>query len=355
MDKPKKDNTVTIKINGEKQTFIEEAKNKEQVINNSPFHKVIKIDTSFEEEEVLLETAAAKESVDENFDWIIPESAEEDIDEYKVVRNENSQKKNKKKSSSSMTNNKKMNRGPLVPVLFSVIFAILLGTTFGFIMYKLVITDPSKKAVADPKTIVEDKGTKTVELKPTSAVLKPLTVIVVQEGQYSTKESAKDAADKVALKGIPTQSIEINGKHYLLLAVTDSMEIAKTIGGLYKEKGIKAFMPKSLAVDEKNVSDINESEKVFLETSSSIYQTLSKATSIAITTKAIPDDAIKELASIEGQLKITNSKNEKVKGLNAELTIANEKVKAYQKGKDPKNLNDAQQHLLNFLSYYYSL
>ena len=44
-----------------------------------------------------IETAAAKESIDESFDWIIPESSENELEEFKIVSSHN-QKKSKKKT-----------------------------------------------------------------------------------------------------------------------------------------------------------------------------------------------------------------------------------------------------------------
>ncbi|MGZ4159334.1 MAG: hypothetical protein ACXVNF_00850, partial [Neobacillus sp.] len=94
MDKPKNGNTITIKLNGEKQTFVDESKEKDLETAGNQYPTVI-IDSNSLDQEGLLETAAAKESVDESFDWIIPESSENDIEEYKIVSSE-SQKSSKK-------------------------------------------------------------------------------------------------------------------------------------------------------------------------------------------------------------------------------------------------------------------
>jgi len=110
-----------------------------------------------------------------------------------------------------------------------------------------------------------------------------------------------------------------------------------------------------LLLDEKKVSDITTKEKDFLETVPTIYETLSLVTSSALLTKSISEESTKALAGIEEQLKVSGIKNEKIKNLEAELTSAEEKVKAFQKSKDAKSISEAQQHLLNFLSYYFTM
>jgi stage II sporulation protein B len=360
VDKPKKGNRITIKLNGEKQQFIDEMKEKHSKMNSSPVptvikidpnHTVIKIEPNHIEQESFLETAAAQEPVDESFDWIIPETAENDIEEYKIAGSQTTKKNNKLTPSSFAKKLKKKNGGAFGSVLIAAIFAILIGTTFGYIMLKLVITDHSEKAATVPKVVAE-KGTNKVDAKTAAVVVKPLTAFVVQEGVYSSKEAVKDAASKAAVNGVPSQSIEMDGHHYLFIGVADTQEIAKTLGGLDKEKGVKDVFAKPLSIKEKTVPEMNENEKSFLETAPAIYQSLVKMTSSAIITKSISEDSSKV---IDEQLKNNGIENEKVKGLKAELTTAEEKIKAYQKTKDPKSLSEAQQNLLNFLALYYSL
>lgn len=354
VDKPTKGNTITIKLNGEKHSFSEESKKGGQKASNSPDKTGVKIYTDQVEEGGTRETAAAQESVDESFDWIIPEAAENDIEEYKIVSTKGTEKKNKKKPSLLIKNPLKKDNRALGPILLSGVFAILLGTSFGFLMLKLVTPDQSKteKAATVPSA-VEQTVTETAPPKAAASVaIKPLTAYVVQEGVYSSKDAAKAAANKVAAHDIPSQSIEIDGKHYLFLAAADTQETAKALGTLYKGKGVKEVFSKSLTIKEKTVSNLNEAEKSFLEAAPAIYQSLANMSASAIASKTISNDAAKVIGE---QLKGNGLKNEKVKSLKAELSTAEEKIKAYQKTKETKNLNDAQQNLLNFLSSYYSM
>ncbi|WML40713.1 hypothetical protein RCG19_03215 [Neobacillus sp. OS1-2] len=366
MDKPKGGNTIKIKLNGETQEYHKEPKKKETKATLEQTTRVIKIDSNKLDSNKLdsdafSETAAAKEPIDESFDWIIPESSENDIEEYKITSSKTPKKSSLPKiasfSSKSNKNNKKIGR-PIGSIIISGIFAILIGTTIGVVMLKLVISGPTDKKVVTDTPVVEEKGETENNAdtgKTTSSAISPLTTTVIQGGVYTTKDGAKDALSELASKGIPGQIVEMDGKQFIFLGATDSIETAKSLSSQFKERGVEGAFAKVLSLDEKKVSDITNEEKDFLDEVPPIYQTLSAATSGALLTKKIPEDVAKDLAGFDGKLKVTGIKNEKVKGIKAELSSAEEKVKAFQKSKDTKSLSEAQQHLLNFLSAYYSL
>ncbi|MFZ7945561.1 hypothetical protein [Neobacillus sp. 19] len=358
MDKPNKGNTIKIKLNGETRDFHEEPKKKEPETTIEPMTRVIKIDSKRIDSDALLETAAAQESAEESFDWILPESSENDIEEFKIVSSNTPKKSGLPKIASFTSNSKIKNGGPFGSIVFSGIFAILIGTTIGVVMLKLVITGPTdKKVVTDIPVVAEkgDTGKKSTAAKTTTTVLSSLTSNVIQGGKYTSKDGAKEALTDLTSKGIPSQIVEIEGNQFIFLGIADSIETAKSLSTQYKERGVEGAFAKALSLDEKKVSDISSKEKDFLDTIPTIYQTLSSASSSALITKAIPEEDAKEIASIDQQLDVSGIKNEKVKSLKAELSNAQEKLKAFQKSKDTKSLNEAQQHLLNFLSTYYSL
>ncbi|WP_223591155.1 SPOR domain-containing protein [Neobacillus bataviensis] len=357
MDKPKKGNTITIKLNGENQSFQEQPPKQDIEAkieaNLEPYSKVIKIDRELPESEGMIETAAAQESVDESFDWIIPESAENEIEEFKFTNNTNPKTISHKNLPSFTTNFKKKNGRPLSSILISAFFAVLIGTTIGFFMLKLVITEQGDK-VPTTQPVVSETGTEKTasEGKSTSSVIDQLTTYVVQGGVFSSKEGTQEIANDLEQKGVPSQTVELNGKFYLLLGLADSIETAKALGNQYKENGVEEVFAKPLLLDEKKVSNVTDKERSFMEELPSIYQTLAGATSNALVTKTIPAESAKSLAGIEEQLKASGIKNEKLKNLKMELTSADEKIKAYQKSKAAKSLTEAQQHLLNFVSQY---
>ncbi|MDQ1001336.1 stage II sporulation protein B [Neobacillus niacini] len=360
MDKPNRGNTIKIKLNGESQTFSEEPIKKEQESSKDSFTKVIDIDEDFNDQDLFLETAAAKDSIDESFDWIIPESAENDIQEYKVVSSQNQKKGTKKKPASFTTFSMKSNGGVIKSIIVTAVFAILIGTSFGVLMLKLVISENSKPAVTEPVVVGNGSGEDTEATggkSSNSIVLGAQTVFIVQGGAFTTKDAASSAASKAKEEGLPAQTLSMSEKEYLFLGVADSIETAKEIGAQYKADGFEDVFSKQLPIAEKTVSDISEAEKSFLEAAPAIYQQLSKVTSNAIVSGNISSEASKEVTAFEDQLNQSADKvkNEKVKTLNKELSSALEKVEAFQENKKKDRLIEAQQHLLNYLSIYYLL
>ncbi|MFB5194736.1 hypothetical protein ACE198_07360 [Neobacillus sp. KR4-4] len=361
VDKPNNGNTIKIKLNGENPPIQEVPPKNEVETNSDPIPRVIKINTEHTESEsdVNSETAASQESVDESFDWIIPESSDQDIGELKIIPSPTSKKTSLPKITSFTSNIKKKNGRPLGSILISAAFAILIGTTIGVVMLKLVITSPTEKTVTTVPTEVTDKPassnkTKTAEAKNTSsASISQLTTYVIQGGVFSSDSGAKATSDNLSSKNVPSQTVEMDGKYFLFLGVADSIEGAKALGAQYKEDGIEDVFAKPLLLDEKKFSGITDKEKTFLKAVPTIYRTISLTTSNALVTKELSEDASKVLSEIEAPLK-TVVKNEKIKDLKAELVSANEKVKAFQESKDVKNLSDAQQHLLKFMSVYFS-
>lgn len=350
MDKPNREQTVKIKINGENQEFKEESTSKEK----NTYTKVIKIDPEYIDQDSLLETAAAQESAEESFDWIIPESSENEVVEYKIANtNKTKSKPNKKQTAFSAISNKR-NSGAFKSIIITVAFAILIGISFGVLMLKLFITDGSKPVVNDP-VVTEDKGAgntsgEKTSGQATSAVIAAQTMFVVQGGLFTTKDSAKDGTSQAKDKGASAQTVSISNKEYLFLGVADSMETAKQLSTYYKANGFKDPFPKQIPIGEKNVADISEADKSFLDAAVPVFQELSKVTTKTIITSNISEESLKSITALEEKIN-QKVENEKVKNLQGELTSAIEKAKS----KDKKSLVAAQQHLLNFLSVYYSL
>ncbi|WP_040207788.1 hypothetical protein [Neobacillus jeddahensis] len=359
MDKPNKGNTIKIKLNGEENIFPEELAKTKPEDNRDPKTRVIKIDHSKLDSAGFEEAAAAKDPVgDESFDWMIPESSDDDIEEIIKASYTKPKKSALPKITSFSTNTKKKTGRPLGSILIAAAFAILIGTTIGVTLLKLLISGPSDKEVTQP-TVVEEQGEsdgKAVSGNKATASLAQLTVYVIQGGVFSSEEGANETSTQITSKGVPAQLIKMDEKQYnLFLGVADSIETAKSLGNHYKEQGVTELFPKPLLLDEKKVSGLTDKEKSFIEAAPSIYQTLSQVTSSALTTNTISKESTNTIADFDEKLKADGIKNEKVKDIKAELTSADEKVAEYQKSKDAKSLTEAQKHLLNFLSIYFSL
>ncbi|GHH97182.1 hypothetical protein [Neobacillus kokaensis] len=361
MDRPKKGNTITIKINGDNRTYQEElhkAETEENTVQNPP---IVELHPEQIEEEAMLETAAAQENEDESFDWIIPDSLENEVEEMKAPsskgKGKGPHKTTGKKTVSFSSYYKKKNGKPVSSILITAVFAVLIGTTIGVFMLKLLNGTPAEKVVTDPVTIEEPKtdNPKQSMVNTASAEINQQTAFVIQGGVFGSKDGAAEISDKLASIGVPSEIIEIDNNFYLFLGVADSIESAKSLGAQYKQNGVEDVFAKPLLIDEKTISGLSSNEKNFLEAVPTIYETLSLVTSSALLTNELPAEGASSLAVIEKQLNDSGIKNKKVTSLKTALQGAQEKVRNFEASKDPKSLTEAQQHLLNFLAVYYWL
>lgn len=354
MDRPKKGSTITIKINGDNKAYQDELRKSKESTNPDP--NVVEIQPKLIEDKAIMETAAAQE--DESFDWIIPESSE-NVEEEDKAPSSKGKGKGPDKTVSFSSYYKKKNGQPIRSIFITAILAVLIGTTIGVFMLKLLNGEPAEKVATEPKVVKEtpDSGKKPVNqpAKTTSATIKQQTVFVIQGGVFGSKEGADVTAKKLASMDVPLQTIKIDDQFYLFIGVADSIETAKSLGVQYKKDGVDAIFAKPLLIDEKNISGLSETEKRFVEAVPTIYQTLSLVTSSALLKNKLPAEGDSALPIIEKHLKTSGVKNKKVTSLKAELQDAEEKVRNFQSSKDAKSLYEAQQHLLNFLSTYYSM
>jgi stage II sporulation protein B len=363
VDKPKKGSTITIKINENHKAYQDELRKGGLKPMKTKASKIVEWPQTDKKDDHLLETAAAHESEDESFDWIIPESLENDREKFHATggkgKSNDPKKAGVKKTVSFSSYYKKKNGRPLRTIFITALLAVLIGSTIGIFMLKLLNGQPAEKVVPQQNAVDEaqsgPKKTNKTTAKTTAAANKQQTIFVIQGGVFASKTGAEETSQQLASIDIPSQSIDLDGKFYLFLGLADSIENAKSLGAHYKANGVADVFAKPLLLDAKNITGLTKTEKNFFESVPSIYQTLSLATSSALLTNEIPPESAGKLADVKKQLKAADMNNEKIKKINQELTAAYEKVKQYETAKDEKNLTDAQQHLLNFVAYYFSL
>ncbi len=355
---PEKGRTITIKINGKHRSY------KENLVEEGQ-KEDIKIERLQEEVKTekwdnmsLEESAAAKETADDDsFDWILPEDTiETDLKEYKIATQT---KKTSKKGNGTFGQSFKKNRhkGFLTSVFITVFFAILLGTGFGFIMLKLVITENSAEmeqpVIAEPVAEEEVKQPEGSE----TAVLQPLSTFVIQGGVFSNIEAAKQIEGEHIQKGISSKVIETNGQAVLYLSTASSIEDAKVIGNQFKDKGYEAFA-KPITLEEKSLEGLLPAEKKIINAAPTIYQAIAEGATEAATKQTLSDaNADKIAAQIESikTIKEDQLKNKGIISLNNELNHAQQQLMAYKGTKDSTALTKVQQHLLEFVSVYQAL
>ncbi|WP_141431844.1 SPOR domain-containing protein [Bacillus sp. 03113] len=356
MDQYNRNKTITIKINREDRPHQENTHNNH---NNQEDYK--HKDSQKSDANYVSEAAASQESIEEeSFDWILPEEDET------IESNENNSLPKKKLGNPFRKNPKKTpptkRRGS--SIFFAVIMAILFGTSLGFILLKMVITeDLTKPATTAPVTDInaepqaEKKQSEGKQTISAPSDQKALTAFIIQNGVWSNKAAAEQAQKKLNEQGIVSQLIDIDGKTAIYLGASDTLAHAKSISEDIKTKGVEVFA-KEIAIEGKKLEGLNKEEKSLIEKFPSIYQLLTEALSSAqlegAISKPLIDNVNKEAAFL------TNINNDRLQNKNIiqmkknlELAIVN--IKELQKKKDEIKINQAQKQLLTFIASYKSL
>jgi stage II sporulation protein B len=349
-------NPITIKINGEQRPYLEEpAKEEPPIVENR--NLPIEYDSSTSDHEVIEETAATQEA-EESFDWILPQQ-ETTKTETSLSQAVKSSKQRNGIRFPALLKVEKKNASVIKSMAISVIFAILLGTGFGFIMLKLVITDGSKPAAVGTKTVptAKKETANTNNTNQEAITLKPLTAYMVQGGVFSKKETANTVARQAIEKGIPAETMEWNGQYYIFLGVADSIEHARSLGTIYQKKGMDGVFAKTITIPEKKFSNLSTAEKGVVENATTLVPLLATLSTNSLTGGSITSSELKALSELQTKINKIDSKgikNQDIKDLNQEITAALKQIVDYQKQKDRKLLEKAQQHLLTFMADYYS-
>ncbi|MGD6895123.1 hypothetical protein [Bacillus infantis] len=363
--------TITIKLNGKDREAVH-VKDKTAQKERDPAEEVQHLENveeesaegnllSANEELAELEAAPAREAADDEFDWILPEIMEEDPEpkEYKFAAK--TEKGSGKKSSLFSSPGKPSNQKALVrSVVISVFFAVLFGTSLGFLMLKMVIHDgsaeePEGAAQATAGSVSStDQGSSAGN---GTLALEPLTVFVVQGGVFSTKDAAEKIQSTIFEKGAPAQLMEMEGKSYLFLGAAGSLEDAKQLGTDYKSKGMDAFA-KELAAGGKTLDKLQEEDKKFLQAAPGMYSSMAAGMGAVTPGTAIPEEALKQAADVSAQLAGFDEAKlsaDRVGVMQKELSEAAELIASYQKNPDEKGYYAIQQHLLSFIAAYTAL
>ena len=361
MDKRESEKTITIKINGKKQEFEETRqqpkRNPEPLIAKK--EEPIKFSVHHSDEiSSHTEAAAARAQQDESFDWILPERSENpEIKEFHVPTISNAKKKpdlfGKRQGSFFKT------------IFTAVLLAIVVGTSFGFIMLKLVLTDNSAE-----KVNVADLGNETKQTENQSGneeknppgslsfVLPKISTFVIQGGAFSSQDSAEKELQTVKSKGSATRIIEIEGKSFLYLSVVDNKVHADELEASFKESGMVDVFDKVLEVGGKEVTGLQAGEREFLEAIPTLYQSLviagANASLHSVISQQVSDNIdqqAKKIVAIEDK-QFTNNK---IKTLKVTTDNALKQIDAIKDKATESESMALQQQLLAILAIYQSL
>lgn len=365
MDKPKNGNTITIKMNG-KESPVHENNKKDMADQQSDETNEQTVTTENPHEQ---EAAVAQEKNDDNdnFDWVLPNTSPTSIlEEFQQVPDP-IKKKKKVKDITNITTigsgfklNKQSFRKMNLSTFLAIFFAVLLGTFFGLMLLKIV---PAEKVIENEQPVINQEVQKQSEKETSqgSGTLEgkrqALSLAVVQEGIYSSKEGAENIKKNLNDQGIPAEVFAANGQFAIFVGISGNVEEAKVIGNTLKSSGINTYA-KQWSIEEKNLSKLNEEEKKVLEMSSKVYASFNESISSVNGSNPISQKLMEDVTKHTSNLTAIDKgklQNQSIIGIQSQLEAAASQLKEYNSKPQSSTLNKVQQHLLSFLTNYQNL
>lgn len=250
MDKLDRNKTITIKIDHSKEPYIEEPPVKKSLL------KEVNLPS---EETIHSESAATKE---ESFDWVLPNKETKfEVEEHPFYVNN---KTNKKKKNG-------LNKKGIRNFFFAIIMAVVVGAGLWYVVLK-TITASNNVAT---ETIGSGTETSTGDGKEntTVATVDSINITFVQGGVFSEREAAVKLQEELKEIDLPSAIISQEGKSYVVLFASDTIDHAKAISALYKEKGVESFW-KELTIGSANIEGFSDKDSEVLAASVKIYRDL---------------------------------------------------------------------------------
>lgn len=362
--------TITIKINGKERPFHDKEKGNTEMESATLIEeKRSSSSTKFGEE-----VAAGSEAIDdESFDWILP-GEEEMEEEPEILVNGSSPEKKKaffeRKIKEEKGNKKSVPKRVIPSVFFTVLFAVVLGTGFGFILLKMVSSDQQVTSKQNAAVSTAETETKTAEKTNTEAknsnntaastiiaTKKDISTFVVQHIILSNENAVKQVQSQLTNKGYISQEIAINGKMAVYLGVASELEGAKTWAKAIKKDKVEAFAKPITFNGGGKIKNITKEEKSFIEKSPAIYHSLTAFVSsvqFAGASSAEEKEELKKQQAVLDKMKIADFKNKEVKSMALQLNEGITKSIALADN-SKEDAQAVQKNLLAFLEKYVEL
>lgn len=320
--------TISIKINGKERPFVEEnIVSEDRLLTNASLKEV-----------------SAAEECEESFDWVLPDNVPESP---KVFQWKVDQKANKKKLKTKFKKTRLSST-----VVASVVLGILIGTSFGFIMLKMLITDMEvvKPDGKDIPTVASEKKSNSFE----HVTVPAMETYIVQGGVFSSKEAASTIEKVAKGQNIPTSIFMIGEKVYLFLGVANTLDHAKLIGSSINDMGVEVYA-KTFSIPEKTVKEISMEEKKFLDNFPEIVQALTNISTELSLFQTIPANDLAYLTNLSDQIKNYPFSNEELIIIQQDISKIVSDLKVWQETKSKDNLLKMQESILMVLNQYIQL
>ena len=319
MDKPTRERTIIVNINGEKKEY-------KWIPSEDPGS----LDT-------IEEIASTVEQEHNSPLWLSPEEEE-------VKKVEPTVKISKKTALvKSIQVNKLRILGAGIPVLV----ALMTGTLFGFVVLKIVLFGGGPEEVSKLQESIPVQGANPSNSTTEKKVEKDTNAFVIQGGVYSNEASAKERAALIEGDGIPTIILEQEGKHFIYIGAATTLEETKKLALLYKEDGVDTYW-KEIRFEGTTSKAYTEEEIKLIQDMFYNSEQYTKVASAALLGKDLsekPDIRPVKSESIPKELQNLYNLNESMK----------KTWSAYQSSSEESSLMQLQKCVLQFLEEWNKL
>lgn len=320
------------------------------IINNNQEKHTVHFDKS--------EIAATNDEVNERtfeeqtFPWILPNESEVRASNNIKVEDVRS-KKNKQRNFIRFG---RRNRQKLLSIWLTVFFAILVGTSFGFIIKKFIIHDePVDQLTKNEQSVIIDQ----VDQHQQADTNTPFTIpekpiFIIQSGVFSTEEAAKQLTNELTIKQIQPEIIEQDGQLFVILGVFANIDVAKEVGAILQAKGMDVYA-KEFYLSGKQLTAISEAEQQFLKESWTLLELIATNSSAFFLNVTLQDDWQQSLTPLVTSIKEREINNEQLNHLKNDLLHASTLLQDNHTAMDETKFFDLQKQLLLFIKKYDSL
>lgn len=212
MDKPTRERTIIVNINGEKKEY-------KWIPSEDP-------DTL----DTIQEIASTVEDEQEPSLWAAPE-------EKPVEKNE---AKTKLAQKTAFLDHVKMNKLPVLAAGIPVLVALIIGTLFGVVILKIVLFGGGEETVKLQES-VPLLGSNKQAPQDEKQMVKDMNAFVVQGGVYSSKQAAEQRASLIEGDGIPAIILKQEDKYFIYIGAAATLQDTKKLALLYRGEGVDTY------------------------------------------------------------------------------------------------------------------
>lgn len=240
--------------------------------------------------------------------------------------------------------------------LVSTVIAVIVGTSFGFIVLNMIPKQKSHSLPAEEAALsapIETETSTQSDIKPVNEnrdVSTPFTISVIQAGVFSNAKAAAGYAKRLKSSSIPVVTV---GEQpvALLIGVGQDKETLRKVSQLY-EDGVQSTYIKSLSFNDAD----NSKRTSVIQEGETLYMYMAAVSAVLLGKGDVKGDAWEELENHYKQFAAKSIPNDKhVKQYVSAIKNAYLALVAYKTNQQEELLRKTQQELLEALQSYMSI